>query len=180
MLAGGITEVAAGGPVNAQNDPDKPRGRVAAATMGALAGAFLSAVATWLVSQGAAGENVDLGEAEVFIRNYYETAVDDPEAAWQLLTDRLQDRHEGGYDEFRTFWADWSRVDHRRVTPLPNTRNYFTLDVAYVTQDGEQQSYRPIQFGLTCDDWWANRMDFVMCEADQLRLHHSLNPTDPA
>ncbi|WP_232807357.1 hypothetical protein, partial [Geodermatophilus chilensis] len=141
-----------------------------------ILGAIFGSAATVLLTQCVAGEDVDRLQAERFMIRYYDTVVEDPLTVWDTMVSReLRDAHEGGYEEFRSAWARWSGVEYERVVPLQDSRNWFSVRVAYVDRDGQQQSYRPIQFRLVCVDRWANRLPVLTCDTEDLRLRDAYN-----
>jgi hypothetical protein len=95
-----------------------------------------------------------------------------------MLSKKLRDAHENGYDEYASFWAQWSEVRHERVIPLPESRNWFTIRAAYVDRDGRPQSVRPLQFRLVCVDRLANRLPFLTCDDEDLRVRDAYNARD--
>lgn len=141
-----------------------------------IIGAIVGSAATVLFTQAQAGEDVDRLQAERFMIRYYDTVVDEPSTVWDtMLSRQLRDAHEGGYEEFASAWAGWSGVKYERVTALPDSRNWFSVQVAYINREGEQQSFRPIQFQLVCTDRWANRLPILTCSVDDLRLRDTYN-----
>ena len=52
------------------------------------------------------------------MNRYFSTVVEDSREAWDtMLSKKLRDAHENGYDEYASFWAQWSEVRHERVYP---------------------------------------------------------------
>ena len=141
----------------------------------ALVSAAAGAIATLVSQEAAAGEDIERGAAEDFMDQLYDTVVDDPRLVWDtMLSDGLRSRHEG-YEEFEANWAQWSEVERQRVSEKPDSQNWFLISVAYVDQDGREQSYRPIEFQLPCVNPLANRLVVLNCDQDDLRLHDAYN-----
>lgn len=134
---------------------------------------------TVVAQEASAGETIERGAAEDFMNDLYDTVVEDPRYVWDnLISDDLRDRHDDGFEEFRINWAQWRDVERHRVEQKPNAQNWFVIDVAYVDQDGDRQSYRPVEFHLVCDDDVANRLIVFKCKQDDLLLHDSYNTSE--
>jgi hypothetical protein len=73
-----------------------------------------------------------------FAETYVPTAVDDRDAAWQMLTPQFQSQS-GGRSGYESWWSQFESADARNVSADPEAMTVsYTVD--YVYKDGRRQS----------------------------------------
>jgi len=153
--------------------PEDVTVRIAVGVLSAAAGSAL----TFLINFGASGEEINRGDASDFMRSYYDTAVADPQYAWDHMLDRrLRQRHKNGFADFNGYYDDWSEVTHSAAIPT-GTKDLFYLDVTFTTKEGELGTPQAMYVTLKCTDRFANRLPFLHCDLSDLVLRDTFSPT---